>query len=802
MTPSPPDTTPGAGPDGVVALPLLPTRELVVFPKMVAPLFVGRDRSISAIERAFDDKTPLILSSQREPGDDDPTVDDILPVGTRASVLQLFKLPDGSVKAIVEGLERVRIERFEATAPHFVVSFSPIAPKDRNAARCRALARRVTVAFAEYVQMSPHVPDEIQYIVAQAADAEEVADVVAAHLVVSTPEKQALLETESTEQRLTVLLELLAQENAVLGLEQEIATKVQERIETGQRQVILQEKLKVIRDEIDGEAGDEAAGYVRRLAERALPATAAQIVEREIEKLRQVPAMSPEVAVIRGLLDAVLDLPWGRTADAPVDVAAVGRHLERTHYGLKDVKDRVLEYLAVCSLLKGDQPGTILCLAGPPGTGKSSVARAVAEALGRPFARIALGGMRDEAEIRGHRRTYVGAMPGRIVEAVAKAGVDNPVLLLDELDKLGSDWRGDPAAALMEVLDPAQNHAFRDNYLEVDYDLSKVLFVATANDTDRIPDTLYDRLEVIRLSGYTLAEKLSIARKHLVPRVARESGLRRGDVRFGRGALQAIVRGYTREAGVRELERCLRRVFRKVARRHVEDGLTLPVTVTPEDLRGHLGEAVWLETELRRTGRVGESLALAWTGDGGEVLSIEATLVRGRGELVLTGQLGDVMQESASAAWGYLLASAERDDRLRALLRAAPWFGRKGLDVSQHDVRVHVPEGAVPKDGPSAGLAIATAMLSALTGRRLRPRVALSGEITLSGRVLRVGGLKEKLLAATRSGVRSVVLPEANRASVAEIPAEIAGRLEIHYVREFADTLPLVVSGRPRRGTP
>jgi len=798
VTPSPPEHDAGGARGEAAALPLLPTRELVVFPKMVAPLFVGREKSISAIERAFSDKTPLILSSQREPGDDDPTTDDILSVGTRATVLQLFKLPDGSVKAIVEGVERVHIDHFEATAPHFVVSFTAIQPTDRNAARCRALARRVAVEFAAYVQLSPHVPEEIQYVVAQAGDADEAADIVAAHLMVSTQEKQALLETVSTEQRLVVLLETLAQENAVLGLEQEIVGKVQQRIEDGQRQLLLQEKLKVIRDEIDAEAGDEAAGYARKLAERGLPAAAAHVVEREIEKLRQAPAMSPEVAVIRGLLDTILDLPWGRTAEAAVDVAAVARHLGRTHHGLKDVKDRVLEYLAVCSLLKGDQPGTILCLAGPPGTGKSSVARAVAEALGRPFARIALGGMRDEAEIRGHRRTYVGAMPGRIVEAIAKAGVDDPVLLLDELDKLASDWRGDPAAALMEVLDPAQNHAFRDNYLEVDYDLSKVLFIATANDTDGIPDTLYDRLEVIRLSGYTLSEKLAIARRHLVPRVARESGLRRGDVRFGRGALQAIVRGYTREAGVRELERCLRRVFRKIARRHVEDGLGLPVSVLPDDLRGYLGEAVWLETELRRRGRVGESLALAYTGDGGEVLSVEATLVRGRGELVLTGQLGDVMQESASAAWGYLLASAERDERLRPLLRAAPWFGRKGLDVTQHDVRVHVPEGAVPKDGPSAGLAIAAAMLSALTGRPLRPRVALTGEITLSGRVLRVGGLKEKLLAATRSGVRTVVLPEANRASVAEISADIVARLDIQYVREFAEVVPLVVARRPR----
>ncbi len=799
MTPSPPDIAGKRVTGGAPSLPLLPTRELVVFPKMVAPLFVGRDKSISAIERAFGEKTPLILSSQREPGDDDPAAGDILPVGTRATVLQLFKLPDGSVKAIVEGIERVRIEHFEETTPHFIVRYSAIDPEDRDAARCRALARRVAAEFADYVHMSPHVPDEIQYVVAQAADAEESADIVAAHLMVSTREKQALLETESTEQRLTVLLELLAQENAVLGLEQEIAAKVQQRIESSQRQILLQEKLKVIRDEIDAEAGDEAAGYASKLAERRLPAAAARVVEREIEKLRQAPTMSPEVAVIRGLLDTVLDLPWGRTAETVVDVATVARHLDRTHYGLKDVKDRVLEHLAVCSLLEGDQPGTILCLAGPPGTGKSSVARAVAEALGRPFARIALGGMRDEAEIRGHRRTYIGAMPGRVVEAIAKAGVDNPVLLLDELDKLASDWRGDPAAALMEVLDPAQNDAFRDNYLEVDYDLSKVLFVATANDTDAIPDTLYDRLEVIRLSGYTLAEKLAIARRYLVPRVARESGLRRGDVKFGRGALQAIVRGYTREAGVRELERCLRRVFRKVARSHVEQGLALPVGVAPGDLRGYLGEALWLETELRRTGRVGESLALAYTGDGGEVLSVEATLVRGRGELVLTGQLGDVMQESASAAWGYLLASSERDERLRRLLRAQPWFGRKGLDVTQHDVRVHVPEGAVPKDGPSAGLAIGAAMLSALSGRPLRPRVALSGEITLSGRVLRVGGLKEKLLAATRSGVRTVVLPEANRASVAEIPAEIVARLDIHYVREFAEAVPLVVARTSRR---
>ena len=453
-----------------------------------------------------------------------------------------------------------------------------------------------------------------------------------------------------------------------------------------------------------------------------------------------------------------------------------------------------------------DQPATILCLAGPPGTGKSSVAQSIADALGRPFVRVALGGVRDEAEIRGHRRTYIGAMPGRIVEGLSKAGVDNPVMLLDELDKLDSDWRGNPAAALMEVLDPAHNLAFRDNYLEVEYDLSRVFFIATANDVDAIPATLYDRLEVIHLSGYTMPEKLAIARRHLLPRVARDTGLGRGDVRFGRGVLKAMVRGYTREAGVRELERALRRIDRKVARRLLEDTLSLPFTVSPDDLRGFLGEAVWLDTALPRTARVGESLGLAYTSDGGEVLTIEATIARGRGELVLTGQLGEVMQESASAAWGHLLAHVERDPELKELIRRSPFMTAEGLDLANQDVRVHVPEGAVPKDGPSAGLPLAVAMLSALGGVPVKPRLAMTGEITLGGRVLRIGGLKEKLLAAGRSGIRTVLLPAANRGTVEELPADLTERLELVYVRPFADVLPYVFGRRrrercaPRRG--
>jgi ATP-dependent Lon protease len=770
---------------------------------MVAPLFVGRDTSVAAIERAFTQGTSIILSSQHDAGVDDPGAADIRSVGTRVNVLQLFKLPDGTVKAIVEGQERVRIEAFEATSPCFLVRSSPLAPPDRAAARCRSLARRVAGEFGEYAQLHPEVAEEARFMVRDVADPEELADVVAAHLQVPGAEKQGLLEMQRTEERLTALLELLLQENAVLGIEQELAQKVQRRIEGAQRQVYLHEKLKVIRDELAqaGDEGDEElAGYAERVAQISLSPPAATLVERELRKLRQTSPLSPETAVVRGLLDTILGLPWGALAPSDVDVRAVARHLERTHHGLGDVKDRLLEYLAVCRLRSvatpeepAGQPATIICLAGPPGTGKSSIARSVAEALRRPFVRIALGGVRDEGEIRGHRRTYVGAMPGRIVEGLAKAGVDNPVMLLDELDKLASDWRGDPAAALMEVLDPAHNHAFRDNYLEVEYDLSHIFFIATANEVQDIPATLYDRLEVIHLSGYTQGEKLAIARRHLLPRVAAESGLRRGDVRFGRGVLEAIVRGYTREAGVREVERCLRRIERKVARRHVEDGLELPVVVQPADLRAYLGEPLWLEAELRRAARVGESHALAYTGDGGDVLTIEATIAKGRGELVLTGQLGEVMQESAAAAWGYLLATVEHDPALRPLLARCRYRGRRGLDLANQDIRVHVPEGAVPKDGPSAGLALAVAMLSALGRLPVRPRVALTGEITLGGRVLRVGGLKEKLLAASRSGVRTVVLPGANRGTVAELPAELAAKLDLVYVDRFTEALPHVL---------
>jgi len=786
LTKSQPDAT---GTPAV--LPLVPTRELVVFPKMVAPLFAGRDRSVKALIAAHETQSPLIVSQQREPMQEEPGPGDILPLGTLVNVLQVFKLPDGTVKAFVEGRERVRIEGFVDQAEYYTVSWTALESPDCRGSRCAVLARRVTSQFVVYAQLHPQVPDEVQTVIAQAAHPGETADIVAAHLVIPLAEKQELLETVSTEERLVRLLELLSDENAVLAIEQEIAEKVQHRLEQTQRQIVLHEKLRVLREEIEetGDDADEVRRYRTLAAEKSLSPSADKLLDKELRKLRQAPPMSPELSVIRGLLDTMLDLPWGALAAAQLDVAAVARHLDRTHYGLRDVKDRILEYLAVCRLLDADQPATIICLVGPPGTGKSSVAQSVADALRRPFARISLGGVRDEAEIRGHRRTYVGAMPGRIMEAIAKAGVDNPVILLDEIDKMESDWRGNPAAALMEVLDPAQNTSFRDTYLEVDYDLSKVFFIATANDAEAIPLTLYDRLEVIHLAGYTMREKQAIARRYLGPRVAAETGLGRGDVRVPAATIKAVIRGYTREAGVRELERALRRVDRKLARRHLEDGLEFPHTVKADQLHDLLGEAHFLEQRVSSRRAVGQTLALAYTSDGGEVLTIETSISRGRGELLLTGQLGDVMQESASAAWGYLLAHVETDTSLKPLLRCSPYVGDEGLVLANQDVRVHVPEGAVPKDGPSAGLALAVALLSSLCDTPVRPRVALTGEITLTGRILRIGGLKEKCLAAVRGGVKTIVLPEANRASVAELPKELSEPLEFVFVERFTDAL-------------
>ncbi len=764
---------------------------------MVAPIFVGREKSIRALEQAFADKSPIILSIQKEPGVEDPSVDDIVRIGTMATVVQLYRLPDGSIKALVEGQQRVRIDSFASTSPHFQVHFSPLAggKAKKHSDRLDALARVVVREFIHYVEGNPGMSEEMAHVVGAVTDAGELADAVAAHLQLPFKKKQDLLEIGDTEKRLLAVLQILIEENAVLDLERNLNQKVQDKIESTQRQIFLHEKLKVIREELEHapEAEDEnIREYHRLLEKKKLGPAAAESVRKEINKLKSASPMSAEVSVIRNYLDNVFALPWGELAgDSNYELAAVARHLENTHYGLKSVKERVLEFLAVGRLLGEDQPNTTLCFVGPPGVGKSSVAQAIAGALKRPFVRISLGGVRDEAEIRGHRRTYVGAMPGRIIDAISKAKIDNAVVLLDEVDKLDSDFRGNPAAALMEVLDPLQNKEFRDNYLELDYDLSRILFLATANDDDGIPPTLYDRLEVIRLAGYTFEEKEQIARRHLIPKIAKESGLKKGSVIFSTAAVRAMIRFYTRESGVRELERRLRKVYRKVARRHLEERLRLPVRVSAKALEDYLGPAPFSKERVERGALHGASLGLAYTAEGGEVLTIETIVCSGKGELVLTGQLGDVMQESASTAWGYLLSKIENDGVFRGFFKKhAPAFDEAGKwAMVNKDLRLHVPEGAIPKDGPSAGIALAASMLSAISGRATRPSVAATGEITLRGKILRVGGLREKCLAAVRTGVKTVVLPVTNEPDAKELPENVRQGLDFVFVDDFSQAM-------------
>ncbi|MBE0429199.1 MAG: endopeptidase La [Thermoleophilia bacterium] len=769
---------------------------------MVAPIFVGREKSVKALEQAYSDKSSIILSIQKEPEVEDPGVNDIVRVGTMATVVQLYKLPDGSIKALVEGISRVLIRDFVSITPHFQVSYSPLRTgwKEGSEERVGALARGVYREFIRYVETNPAVPDEISHVVGAVTEPDELADAAAAHIMLPFEKKQELLEMGDVEKRLSAVLELLVEENAVLDMEQDLNQKVQNRIESTQRQIFLHEKLKVIREELDHapEAEDEPIQeYLRQLEEKRMNLAAREAIRKEINKLKSVSPMSPEVSVIRNYLDNVFALPWGDLAEkSDYEIPAVSRHLDKTHYSLKKVKERILEFLAVGKLLGQDQPNTTLCFVGPPGVGKSSVARAIADALERPFVRISLGGVRDEAEIRGHRRTYVGAMPGRIIAAIGKAKVDNAVVLLDEIDKMDSDFRGNPAAALMEVLDPLQNGEFRDNYLELEYDLSKILFLTTANHEDGIPPTLYDRLEAISLSGYTFEEKEQIVKRHLLPKIATESGMKKSSVVFSAAALKAVIRFYTRESGVRDLERAIRKIYRKIARGYLEDGIRLPVRVTGTSLEKYLGPAPFPEMRLERRPLRGASLGLAYTADGGEVLTIETIVSSGKGELVLTGQLGDVMQESASTAWGYLLSKVDADPRFKTLFRkTAPAFDAAGKwEMNGKDLRLHVPEGGIPKDGPSAGIALAASMLSAISGHAIRPAVACTGEITLRGKVLRIGGLREKCLAAARAGVKTVVLPKANEPEVKELPPNVRKGLEFVFVDDFAQALdPLFV---------
>jgi ATP-dependent Lon protease len=842
------------------AVPLLATRDLVLFPGMLAPIFVERDKGVRALEHTQQSGGLLVIAAQRTPVIDDPEPADIHPVGTLAKVVQFSRLSDGTLKALIEGKERVTIEAYDSVAPFFTVHYAsvPSAPAGGRL-RLRALMDSVSREFAGYVGQTPQLPEEAETALEAVTEPDEMVDIVASNLVIGPDRKQDLLEGAEPEARLLLLLETLIQENEFIALENEISERVHDSFERQQRRVFLHERLKVLQEELgeEGEEDSDRGAYLRQLEEKKLPEAAAAALTKEIKRLADLPPLSAEVAVAKTYLDTALGLPWGvRSGSAVPDVAAVARVLDETHYGLKSVKDRIIEYLAVASLRGGTPPNAILCLVGPPGVGKTSVALATAKGLDRPLQRISLGGVRDEGEIRGHRRTYVGAMPGRIIDSLKRAGVDDPVVVFDEIDKMEVDWRGDPAAALMEVLDPVQNRTFRDNYLELEYDLSHVFFIATANYEEDIPETLHDRLEIIRLPGYTDREKREIAHRHLVPKIAEESGL--GDLGnvFTPAALRLLIREYTREAGVREMARLIGKVYRRLARMKVE-GKTMPHKVGPRRLARLVGPAPFLAARLGAEPQVGVSLGLAYTGAGGDVLRIECVVTPGKGDFHLTGQLGEVMQESVTAAWGYLKTSLVRDPVLAGLWADSPGraylldnyqqpdAGDEGAGprasgesrtaigrvieteapeagfrpevqgpecepslpsdhelLSALEVRMHFPEGGVPKEGPSAGIAVATALLSALVQVPVLPKVALSGEITLTGQVLPVGGLKEKLLAALREGVEAVVLPATVRPEVEELQSELKKGLQILYVDNFVDVLPLAFAGpQEREGT-
>lgn len=824
-------------------LPLVTTRDLVLFPKMVAPLFAGREKPIRALEQAYQLGGLVVMALHKPGAADEPSAEDVARVGTLSKVVQFLRLPDGSVKVLVEGLSRIGIDSFEQEMPYLAVNYHALRPKrPRHRTHLRALMDAVGREFTAYVMNSPELPEEAETAIDAVTDSEDLANTVAAHMVISVDRKQELLEGEDPQARLLRVLEFLMQENEFLDIEQDISARVHENLHRHQRQAFLRERMRVLREELGEEEDEpgEQSFYMKALKEKAIPAPAAALLEKEIRRLADLQPFSAEVAVAKTYLDHALGLPWGALSGAgEPDVAGVARVLDETHYGLQDVKDRVVEYLAVARLRGGAPPNTTMCFVGPPGVGKTSVALAIAKGLGRPLQRISLGGVRDEAEIRGHRRTYVGSMPGRIIDAIKRAGVDDPVIVLDEIDKMTADWRGDPSAALMEVLDPVQNQSFRDTYLELDYDISKVLFLATANYEEDIPETLHDRLEVLHLPGYTEREKEEIARRYLIPRIAGDSGLSQVGDLLTPASLRAAILFYTREAGVRELARLIEKLYRKLARQRIE-AKSLPARITPGMLKTYLGAPLFTKARLEQVPRVGVTTGLAYTGAGGDVLRIECVVGPGKGDFHVTGQLGEVMQESVTAAWGYLKTAIIRDELLSALWGMSPGRayladsavpepegngrGAGGRDsihgtriegpepggegeseegaergptdheiLSSLEIRVHIPEGAVPKEGPSAGVAVAVALLSALTYVPVAPRVALSGEITLTGQILPVGGLKEKLLAALREGVDKVILPEDVRPQVQELPAELKRGLEVVYVSSFLEVLPHVL---------
>jgi ATP-dependent Lon protease len=761
------------------ALPVLPLRETVTFPETLTPLAVGQERSIKLVNDVLGANRMLAMVAARDPENEEPGPNDLYGVGVVGVVARMLKVPDGTLRVLVQGTQRVRVGPFVAEEPYLVARIAELPDVVEDGTELEALTRNVQRTFSEIIEQIPYLPEELQMAVANIDDPAALAHLIAGALRISTEEKQELLEELNVVARLRHLSQVLARELEVVQLGTQIQSQVQSEIDKGQREFFLRQQMKAIQDEL-GE-GDEQQAEVNELREKIeaakLPEHAQKAADRELSRLEKLPPAAAEHGVIRTYLEWLVELPWSVQTEDNLDIAHAREVLDADHYDLEKVKDRILEYLAVRKL-KPDSPGPILCFVGPPGVGKTSLGRSIARALGREFERISVGGVRDEAEIRGHRRTYIGAMPGTIVRALRDAGSRNPVFMIDEIDKMGADFRGDPASAMLEVLDPAQNDSFRDHYLDLEYDLSEVMFIATANVLDTIPGPLQDRMETIELAGYTLEEKKHIARRYLVPRQIEANGLKPSQIEFADPALAAVVEEYTREAGVRNLERQIGTICRKVAREVAEGKGNGKVKVSAKRARELLGRRRVFAEQRRRTKVPGVATGLAWTPTGGDVLFIEATSMPGSGKLTITGQLGDVMKESAQAALSYV----------RGHLRdIAP-----GLDeewFAKHDLHIHVPAGAVPKDGPSAGVAMTVALASLISGRPVRNDVAMTGEVTLTGQVLPIGGLKEKSLAAQRAGIKRVLVPERNEGDVAEIPEHERSELEFVYVDEVTKAI-------------
>ncbi|MAL98634.1 endopeptidase La [Hydrocarboniclastica marina] len=763
--------------------PMLPLRDVVVFPHMVVPLFVGRDKSIKALEAAMDGTKRILLVAQRDAGTDDPEAGDIYPVGTLATVLQMLRLPDGTVKVLVEGNTRARIDEI-AEGPYLSALVEEINDQRVEEREGEILVRTLREEFEKFVKLSKKVPSEVSNSLSGIEDINRLADTMAAHLELKIPEKQALLEDVDIHKRVETLLGKLDSEIDLIEVERRIRGRVKKQMERSQREYYLSEQMKAIQKEMGqmGEGGGDFEELEQRIEAAGMPQEARKKADAELNKLKMMSPMSAEATVVRGYIDWLLAMPWKKRSRVRHDIDRARDILDEDHYGLDEVKERILEYLAVQNRVR-KLKGPVLCLVGPPGVGKTSLGRSLARATNRQYTRMALGGVRDEAEIRGHRRTYIGALPGKMLQKLSKVGVRNPLFLLDEIDKMGMDHRGDPASALLEVLDPEQNHTFSDHYLEVDFDLSDVMFVCTSNSMN-IPSALLDRMEIIRIPGYTEDEKVNIAERYLLPKQLEANGLKKGELEVPDETMRALVRYYTREAGVRNLEREIAKLCRKIVRENVEKKAVELRVLQPDDLEAYSGVRKFKYGLAEEKNEVGQVTGLAWTQVGGELLTIECALTKGKGRVVKTGSLGDVMQESIQAA-------------LTVVRSRAPGLGIADDFHEKQDLHVHVPEGATPKDGPSAGIAMCTALVSALTGIPVRADVAMTGEITLRGKVLMIGGLKEKLLAAHRGGIKTVIIPEENMRDLREIPANIKESLEIRPAKWIDEVLDIALAYQP-----